>query len=87
MWSGSKRITVGWIAVAVAILFTPLSFVIPMPWFGSYDLPYLLMWVLGVSASVAAARLLTKQWYWLTGLWVIVFGAISIIMLTGDFAP
>jgi hypothetical protein len=45
------------------------------------------MWVLGVSASVAAARLLTKQWYWLTGLWVIVFGAISIIMLTGDFAP
>jgi hypothetical protein len=87
MNSEGKRNALGWTAVAVAILFPPLSFVVPIRWTGSYDLPYFLMWVVGISASITAARILTRQWYWLTAFWVTAFGVISVIMLTGDFAP
>jgi hypothetical protein len=71
---GRRRAT-GWVAVCAAVFFPITSWTkLPhYPWFGSYDLPYLLFQMIGLVASVVAARLLDKRWYWLTGFWAVLF--------------
>ena len=76
-----NRTAIGWAVALIAILLPPLSYFVRQL-SGSIPMTasYILMWLLGILASVVAARTLSKWWYWLTGFWVAVFIAIRSLL-------
>ena len=89
MESVGRRRAFGLVAVCAAVCFPVASWTkLPhYPWFGSYDLPYLAFQAIGITASVVAARLLDKRWYWLTGFWLLMFCVVAATMNTVEVGP
>jgi hypothetical protein len=79
----------GYVAGAVALALPPVGILWSpqRPWSEHDDIFYFLAMAAGVGLSVVAARLASRWFYVVTGVWCVLFVGIALLMNFADMAP